>query len=86
MTDLATTERVIDGEVWTRVRNKDDLTTREEHCLRQFALGFTFKEIAGKIATSEHSVQTYKSRACTKLSLFSRAQVVQYGMRQGWFK
>jgi DNA-binding NarL/FixJ family response regulator len=61
-----------------------DLTDREREVLRMIALGFSNKEVAHKVDVSIKSVETYKSRATEKLKLFSRAQIVNFAIRNGW--
>jgi DNA-binding NarL/FixJ family response regulator len=62
------------------------LTAREEHVLRQIAFGLTLKEVATQLGVTEKSIETYKARASEKLKLRSRANIVQYGVSQGWFR
>lgn len=61
------------------------LTEREREVFRLIALGFTNKEVAGKLGVTAKSIETYKSRASEKLDIRSRAKIVQYAMLQGWF-
>lgn len=66
-------------------RSKRPLTDRESDVLRLIALGFTNKEVAGKLGVTAKSVETYKTRASVKLDIHSRARIVQYAILQGWF-
>jgi DNA-binding NarL/FixJ family response regulator len=61
-----------------------ELSRREEDVLRLVAQGFSNKQIAGQLEVSVKSVETYKARASEKKGLFSRADIVRYGIRQGW--
>lgn len=61
------------------------LTHREKNVLRAVAYGFSIKEIAANMGITAKSVETYKTRACDKLGLNSRAQIVRHALRQGWF-
>jgi DNA-binding NarL/FixJ family response regulator len=61
------------------------LTEREREVVRLIALGFTNKEVAGKLGISAKSVETYKMRASEKLEIRTRAKIVRYAMTQGWF-
>lgn len=61
------------------------LTAREQDVLRMVALGYANKEIAWQLQVSIKSVETYKARATEKLELSSRAQIVRYGIMNGWF-
>ena len=60
------------------------LNEREKDILRLVAFGFTSKEIADRLAATPKTVETQKARACTKLGLASRAQIVQFAILQGW--
>lgn len=68
------------------VSNEDsgELSPREEDVLRLVAQGFSNKQIAGQLEVSVKSVETYKARASEKKALRSRADIVRYGIRQGW--
>jgi DNA-binding NarL/FixJ family response regulator len=61
-----------------------ELSRREEDVLRLVAQGFSNKQIAGQLEVSVKSVETYKARAAEKKGLRSRADIVRYGIRQGW--
>lgn len=61
------------------------LTARETEVLRAVAFGFSLKETAGLLGITGKSVETYKTRACEKLRLGSRAQIVRHALSQGWF-
>ena len=60
------------------------LSLREEGVLRLTAQGFNNKEIAGNLEVGIKSVETYKARALEKLNLRTRAEIVRYGLEQGW--
>jgi DNA-binding NarL/FixJ family response regulator len=62
------------------------LTTREEEVLRLVAFGYSNKEIAHRTAVSIKSVETYKARAIEKMNLRSRAQIVDFAVKQGWME
>jgi DNA-binding NarL/FixJ family response regulator len=68
------------------VSNEDsgELSRREEDVLRLVAQGFSNKQIAAQLEVSVKSVETYKARASEKKGLRSRADIVRYGIRQGW--
>jgi DNA-binding NarL/FixJ family response regulator len=61
-----------------------DLSRREEDVLRLVAQGFSNKQIAGQLEVSVKSVETYKARASDKKGFHSRADIVRYGIAQGW--
>lgn len=60
------------------------LSEREIDVLRLLAQGFTSKEIAEALQIGVKTVETYKSRATTKLDLRTRAQIVRFAVTQGW--
>ncbi len=60
------------------------LSQREEHVLRLTARGLSNKEIAGELAISTKTVETYKARAVEKLNLRTRADIVRFGVTRGW--
>ena len=61
-----------------------ELSRREEDVLKLVAQGFSNKQIAGQLEVSVKSVETYKARASEKKGLHSRADIVRYGIKQGW--
>lgn len=61
------------------------LTGRELQVLRLAAIGHSNKEIARRIGLGVKSVETYRHRACKKLLLHSRLDIIRYGASQGWF-
>jgi DNA-binding NarL/FixJ family response regulator len=60
------------------------LTEREYQVLRMAAVGHSNKDIARRLGLSIKSVETYRFRACKKLSLRSRLDVIRYGASRGW--
>lgn len=56
----------------------------EKDILRHVAFGFTSKEIAGRLRSTTKTVETQKSRACVRLGITTRAQIVQFAILQGW--
>jgi DNA-binding NarL/FixJ family response regulator len=60
------------------------LTNREREVLQMVALGYSNKEVAYKASVSVKSVETYKARATEKLKLYSRAQIVDFAIKNGW--
>ena len=61
------------------------LTEREQYVLRLIAFGKTNKEIALQLGVGVKTVETFKARACSKLELRTRAQIVRFAVAQGWF-
>lgn len=60
------------------------LSEREKDILRFVAFGFTSKEVADRLGATPKAIETQKARACLKLGLTSRAQIVQFAILQGW--
>jgi DNA-binding NarL/FixJ family response regulator len=65
---------------------KAPLTEREAEILRHVAFGFTGKEIAGRLGSTPKAVETQKARACLRLGIGSRAQIVQFAILRGWLQ
>jgi len=62
----------------------DTLTYREMQVLRLAAVGHSSKEIARRVGLGIKSVETYRYRACKKLMLHSRLDIIRYGASHGW--
>ena len=60
------------------------LSEREREVLLWVARGYTNQEISDQLALSVKTVETYRSRATSKLGLKSRAALVRYAQQQGW--
>lgn len=60
------------------------LTERETEVLKMAALGFTNKEIAGRLGVGVKSVETFKARGTEKLGLKTRADIVRFASAEGW--
>lgn len=60
------------------------LTCRELQVLRLAAVGHSNKEIARRVGLGIKSVETYRYRACKKLMLHSRLDIIRYGASHGW--
>jgi DNA-binding NarL/FixJ family response regulator len=60
------------------------LTAREVEVVRLIAQGYIAKEIAGMLGIADKSVATYKARACKKLGLARRPELVRYAEAAGW--
>lgn len=63
--------------------NYESLSEREREVLKFLALGHTAKEVADKLVLSPKTVETYRTRIMEKLSLHSRADLVQYALARG---
>jgi len=62
------------------------LTDRETSVLKYLAHGLTSKEIAARLDLSVKTIDTYKARATDKLQLKTRAEIVRFGLAQGWLE
>jgi DNA-binding NarL/FixJ family response regulator len=60
------------------------LTEREAQVMLLVARGFSNKEIGVQLDISVKTVETHKLRSMEKLGLRSRAEVVEYALREGW--
>jgi len=61
----------------------ETLTRREKEVLRMLAEGLANKEIAGRLAISEHTAKFHVASIFGKLGAASRAEAVAIGMRRG---
>lgn len=68
----------------TTATASDTLTYREMQILRMAAIGHSNKEIARRTGLGIKSVETYRYRACKKLMLQSRLDIIRYGASHGW--
>lgn len=59
------------------------LSRREAQVIREVARGFTSKAIARKLGVSQKTIQTYRARIYEKLELGTRAEIVEYAIRNG---
>ena len=57
------------------------LSDREQEVLKLIALGYSNKEIAGKLVLSVKTVETYKARLMEKLEITSRAALVKFALQ-----
>lgn len=57
------------------------LSEREQEVLKLIALGYSNKEIAGKLYLSVKTVETYKARIMEKLDLTTRAALVRFALQ-----
>jgi len=61
----------------------EDLTARESEVLRLASIGLGNKEIAGRLAISEHTAKFHISSILSKLQAGSRTEAVSLGIRRG---
>ena len=83
--DVALTDRVADAFI---ARHTDAaprrISDREAEVLRLIAVGFSNKEIAGRLDLSVKTVEVHKANATRKLDLRGRVDIVRYAVGQGW--
>jgi DNA-binding NarL/FixJ family response regulator len=60
-----------------------ELSTRQAEILQCVTEGYTYKEIAAKLAISERTVNYHMAEILNKLQLQNRAQVIAYATRHG---
>jgi DNA-binding NarL/FixJ family response regulator len=61
----------------------EELTARESEVLRLVSMGLGNKEVAGRLAISEHTVKFHLSSILGKLHAGSRTEAVSLGIRRG---
>lgn len=61
----------------------EELTSRECQVLRLVSSGFGNKEIANRLAISEHTVKFHISSILSKLNVASRTEAVSLGIKRG---
>jgi DNA-binding NarL/FixJ family response regulator len=59
------------------------LSERELSVLKSLADGMTYKEIAGQLAVSSKTVETYRARLAKKTGCATLAELVRYAVRKG---
>lgn len=62
------------------------LSERETEVIRLVARGHTSKEMAETLGISPRTLETYRARAMSKLSLRSRADLIRCAARCGWLR
>lgn len=67
-----------------RGERKGDLSSREEEVLRLISLGYSNKEIAGRMDLSVKTVEAHKANAMQKLGISSRIDIVKFAILQNW--
>jgi DNA-binding NarL/FixJ family response regulator len=63
---------------------KLELSSREKEVLRFIARGYKSCEIAERLGIAKKTVETHRARGMKRLNLHRRAEIVEYGIRQGW--
>ena len=71
------------GQKGERTDGVTDLSKREIEVLRLLALGYTNRQIAGKLFLSVKTIETYRARITEKLQLPTRAELVRYAIKHG---
>ncbi len=63
-----------------------ELTPRQLEILQLAAQGLSYKEVAGRLCLSEHTVKYHMGEVLQRLHLKNREQVVAYALRTGLIK
>ncbi|MEN7972667.1 MAG: response regulator transcription factor [Verrucomicrobiota bacterium] len=66
------------------IETENLLTKREQEILRLIEKGFSYKEVAGDLGISPHTVHTHIKNIYEKVQAGNRDQVVQKARRLGW--
>lgn len=69
-----------------KAKNQDILSAREQEIVKLTILGFTNQEIASQLYISVKTVENHKSNIMQKLQLKSKADLVQYGLTNGYIQ
>lgn len=64
----------------------DVLSVREQEVLRLTVLGYTNVQIAEKLFISAKTVENHKANMMQKLELSSKAELIQYGITNGYIQ
>lgn len=65
-------------------KQKELLSTREQEIVRLTILGYTNQEMASQLFISTKTVENHKSNIMQKLELKTKAELVQYGLTNGY--
>ena len=88
--DPSLTQRVLGGYAGTKESLRGEKTgepsAREAEVLRLIALGYSNKEIAGRIDLSVKTVEAHKANAMRKLGISSRIDIVKYAILRNWLQ
>jgi DNA-binding NarL/FixJ family response regulator len=71
------------GAETTTVGDDGDITAREQEVLQLVALGLANKQIAARLAISEHTVKFHVASVLSKLGAGSRTEAVHLAARRG---
>lgn len=64
----------------------DVLSTREQEIVRLTILGYTNVQIGEKLFISSKTVENHKANSMKKLNLKSKAELIQYGITNGYLQ
>jgi two-component system response regulator NreC len=88
--DPFVTDKVVGGLVGGRQKiitaPDESVSEREEEVLRLIALGYSNKEIAGRLSVSVKTVEAHKANGMRKLGLGTRMDIVSYAIFRGWMQ
>jgi DNA-binding NarL/FixJ family response regulator len=88
--DPTVTAKVVSSYAGARAHrgpgSQESVTEREEEALRLIALGYSNKEIAGRLSISVKTVEAHKANGMRKLGLGTRMDIVSYAIFRGWMQ
>lgn len=64
--------------------SQDPLSDREHEVLKALSDGFSYKEVAGQLVVSSHTVHTHVKNIYEKLQVSGRRQALDKARQQGW--
>jgi two-component system response regulator NreC len=64
----------------------NEVSDRENEVLRLIALGYSNKEIAGKLSLSVKTVEAHKANSMRKMNMRGRIDIVRYAILRGWLE
>ncbi|MEE1130377.1 MAG: response regulator transcription factor [Caryophanon sp.] len=82
--DVGLPDEQLDKLFKQKKKKGDVLSTREQEVLRLTILGYTNVQIADKLFISAKTVENHKANIMQKLALTSKAELIQYGITNGY--
>ncbi|WP_425393871.1 response regulator [Caryophanon latum] len=82
--DVGLPDEQLDKLFKQKKKKGDVLSTREQEVLRLTILGYTNVQIADKLFISAKTVENHKANIMHKLELTSKAELIQYGITNGY--
>lgn len=82
--DVGLPQEQLDKLFKQKKQKGDVLSTREQEVLRLTILGYTNAQIADKLFISAKTVENHKANIMQKLAVTSKAELIQYGIANGY--